>query len=565
MQVRRLDGGEAAILTALMVVFMKARSTVVPTLASIVMFVGGSAHAAMYKVGPGEDYATIQDTLDLLGPGDVVEVTGGQTYPGDLWFRADQSGTPDAPVTIRGIAVDGLRPRIEGVGTEQYHDMIVLLNASHFVFEGFEIVGDGDPDHQGLVHKADGVVVRDVVVHGVGSHGLLGTDFDSGSLTLDRCEFYANGNGLYDHQIYMATDESTYPGSVFRMQHCYVHDGAGGNNVKSRSERNEIYYNWIEGAVYHELDLIGPDGQDEGLAREDSDVVGNVLIKHSEWRIARMGGDGTGNTAGRYRFVNNTIVLGALSETAFGLQETVESLELHNNVVVRIGPSGASLIKHSEPSGPEPVIVGSFNWIADGIVDVPPGLTDSVGGADAGFTDLASFDLRPLEGSPLVDAGTGLTTTLDPGVPDPLAVPGYLPPARMLEDAVARPADAVIDIGAFEYGAGEPPGPGETGDETGVETETGSEDSGGAPTSGGETGEETGGDGESGDVPTEAGGTTEGGASSDPGGTGGTSGSGTGDAEGEGGGCGCRSAGGREALAPILLGVGLAGVRRRRG
>ncbi len=523
-------------------------------------FVGGSAQAATYKVGPQEDYATIQDTLDLLGPGDVVEVTGGQTYPGDLWFRDDQSGTPDSPVTIRGIAVDGQRPRIEGVGVEQYHDMIVLLNASHFVFEGFEIVGDGDPEHQGLVHKADGVVVRDVVVHGVGSHGLLGTDSESGSLTLDGCEFYANGNGLYDHQIYMATDESTYPGSVFRMQHCYVHDGAGGNNVKSRAERNEIYYNWIEGAVYHELDLIGPDGQDEDLAREDSDVVGNVLIKHSEWRIARMGGDGTGNTAGRYRFVNNTIVLGDLSETAFGLQETVESLELHNNVVVRIGAAGASLIRHSEPSGPDPVIVGSFNWIADGIVDVPPGLTDGVGGADAGFTDVASFDLRPLDGSPLVDAGTASTMTLDPGVPGALAVPGYSPPARMLAAATARPADAVIDIGAFEYGAGEPPGPGETGDDTGAGDGTDSDDGGDAPTSGGgETGGGTGGGEDSGDAPTgsaSAGGET--------GGSDATSGSDTGDAEGDGGGCGCRSAGSGDGVAAIPLVAGLAGVRRRR-
>jgi hypothetical protein len=45
----------------------------------------------------------------------------------------------------------------------------------------------------------------------------------------------------------------THPGSVFRLQYCFVHDANGGNNVKSRAERNEIYYNWLEGAVYHEL------------------------------------------------------------------------------------------------------------------------------------------------------------------------------------------------------------------------------------------------------------------------------------------------------------------------
>src|SRR5262249_40274878 len=175
------------------------------------------------------------------------------------------------------------------------------------------------------------------------------------------------GTGEYNHQIYMATDETMYPGSVFRMQYCYVHDGTGGNNVKSRSERNEIYFNWIEGAFYHELDLIGPDGQDPALAREDSDVVGNVLVKHSEWRIARIGGDGTGNTEGRYRFVGNTMILSDVSGVAIGLQETVESVEMHDNVILQVGGSGAAIWDHNEPSGPAPVFYGSNNWVQDGL------------------------------------------------------------------------------------------------------------------------------------------------------------------------------------------------------
>src|SRR5512142_2475585 len=94
------------------------------------------AWAATYEVGPGKTYATIQETLDLIKPGDVVEVQGNRTYPGDLWFREGQQGTATAPVTIRGIPIDGKRPIIQGIGTEQWHDMIVFLNANHFVFEG---------------------------------------------------------------------------------------------------------------------------------------------------------------------------------------------------------------------------------------------------------------------------------------------------------------------------------------------------------------------------------------------------------------------------------------------
>src|SRR5262249_50888545 len=105
-----------------------------------------SAGAATYQVGPGKPFATLQDTLGMLAPGDVVEVDGDHTYPGDLWFRPEQGGTKSAPVTVRGVRKNGKRPVIQGVGTEQYHDMIVLFYANHFVFEGFEIVGDDNPD-----------------------------------------------------------------------------------------------------------------------------------------------------------------------------------------------------------------------------------------------------------------------------------------------------------------------------------------------------------------------------------------------------------------------------------
>ena len=73
------------------------------------------------------------------------------------------------------------------------------------------------------------------VVHDCPSHGILGADEDSGSLTLDYVEVYRCGSGYSHHPIYIATDEQTHPHSVFRMQHCYVHDGLGGNNVKSRA------------------------------------------------------------------------------------------------------------------------------------------------------------------------------------------------------------------------------------------------------------------------------------------------------------------------------------------
>ena len=107
------------------------------------------------------------------------------------------------------------------------------------------------------------------MVHDCPRQGILGADNDSGSLTLERVEVHHCGGGTQDHQIYMASDEVAHPGSVFRMQSCWIHDANGGNNVKSRAERNEIYFNWIEGAFYHELELIGPDPSG-GVAEDEA-------------------------------------------------------------------------------------------------------------------------------------------------------------------------------------------------------------------------------------------------------------------------------------------------------
>jgi MYXO-CTERM domain-containing protein len=431
------------------------------TIASVLW--ASAAGAATLKVGPGARYAGIGDAMVDVKPGDVVEVLGDQTYIGTVTFRPENSGTAEQPVTVRGILVNGKRPRLRGVGPGEWDEMVVLLNANHFVFESFEVDGDGDEDSSCIVNKADDVVLRDLVVHDcLLQGGLVGNDFDSGSLTLEYSDFYHNGSGETSHQIYMTTDEAAYPGSVFRMQFCYVHDGYGGNNVKSRSERNEIYYNWIGGAMYHELDLIGPVSGDEGLAREDSDVVGNMLVKTSEWRIARIGGDGSGNTAGRYRFVNNTMVLSASSTTAIGLQESVESLEMYNNAIY--GPeSGFKVYDINEPSGPTTTFSGSNNWILDKTSGLPSTWTTTVSGASPGWVDTSNYDYRPGKDSPLIDQGT--TESVASGsmaVPSSLALPAYMPPQRRLlavGSAEARSVEGTVDIGAFEQNARAPGAP----------------------------------------------------------------------------------------------------------
>jgi hypothetical protein len=415
--------------------------------------------ATVYLVGPQRTYTEVQEVTSRLSAGDTVFVDGNATYDGDVRFT--KAGTAQRPVVVKGILVDGKRPVISG-GTNTVH----FNNSHHMVFEGFEVTGGSS---RGIFYQADSMIIRDIVVRDCPAQGILGADIGSGSLTLEYSEVYGCGEGGSRHQIYMTTDQVNFPGSVFRMRYCYIHDANGGNNVKSRSERNEIYYNWIEGAYYHELELIGPDpwGVDDGwtveLKREDSDVVGNVLCKRRtaagndpDFAVTRLGGDATGWTLGRYRFVNNTIIAG--SGAVFRLFDILESVEMHNNIFYRNG-GGVNLYRAAEGemewATGEAVFGGSNNWVVNGSSRIPDEWEGTLTGADPGFVNASQDNFRLKADSPCRDAGT---ETLDSpeGFPftNPLPAAQYHPPlgtSPAVDMAQERSIDETVDIGAFEY------------------------------------------------------------------------------------------------------------------
>jgi hypothetical protein len=414
-----------------------------------------SAEAATYQVGPGRAYTTLQAVAPLLQPGDIVEVDGNVTYPGGVIFT--NPGTDANKITIRGIRVNGLRPVISG-GT----NTVEFRLSDHYVFEGFDVTGGS---FRGIYHHAHDITLRDTVVHDCPAHGILGADTDSGSLLMEYVEVYRCGNGTGQHPVYMATDEFKHPGSVFRMQFCYLHDQNGGNNIKSRAERNEIYYNWVSGGFYGEIELIGPDPHGNrdvsvNTAREDSDVVGNVFqhIPSQGTRMARVGSDGTGQTKGRYRFVNNTFILRqGQTSPAIEIFEGIDSLEVHNNVFFRVGgaPIDKVVLETRVKWVAGRVSVGTNNWLPTGSAMIPTGWTATRFGLDPGFANIATYDVRLTASSPLVNAGNPLPQS--PGghpFPNPLFPPAFHPPLHAplaVGTASPRPANGVIDIGAYEY------------------------------------------------------------------------------------------------------------------
>ncbi len=405
---------------------------------------GAEPGGDVYTVGPERVYKSIQQVQPLLHPGDLVLVDGGAVYPGAVTFSND--GTPDERITIRGVRVNGERPVIDGGGN------VVEFDRNHYIFEGFEI---RNGVVRGLFHHADDITIRDCVVHDC-PQGILGADQGSGDITVEYCEVFHCGRGESGHQLYISTNEDDYPGSVFRLQFCYIHDGNGGENVKSRAERSEIYYNWLENPCYHNLELIGPDpagGVAETTAREDAEIAGNVLIARRFGRNVRVGGDGTGQSFGRYRFLNNTFIhLKDNPASQIFPHFDVESVEMHNNIFY--GNSGVVLDDSEADWVYGRRVSGGNNWVRSG-VGYPPEWTGTITGTDPGLTGILSGLLRPLQDSPLI--GAGISATASPAgspFPFPLAIPAFHPPeGTLIVPGNAEPRIVVgdIDIGAFEY------------------------------------------------------------------------------------------------------------------
>lgn len=418
------------------------------------------AHAATYRVGTSADADFRQlSELPALGPGDLVEIEGDLEYTGGVVFDFAWDGTAAMPVTIRGLGTGASRPRIVG-GMNT-----IELQGDHYVLENLDVSGGS---RRCVFHHADDITLRDSVVHDCARQGILGADNDSGSLTLERVEVHHAGGGTQDHQIYMATDELAHPGSVFRMIGCWIHDANGGNNVKSRAERNEIRFNWIEGAYYHELELIGPDpagGVPEDTAREDSDVVGNVFVKrgtNEAFAVVRFGGDGTGQSLGRYRFAFNTVIVAPGSTAAvFRLFSGLESVEMHGNVFAMRGGGAVNLLREVEAEWVRGrLVAGTNNWVSTGSTNVPPEWTGTITGADPGLVAIAALDGIDVRPSAMTSA------VVDVGLAPPPAFTAS-PFDRPLETfdqspthgtgTVPRPLVGTIDLGAYEFGTAPPP------------------------------------------------------------------------------------------------------------
>ena len=289
-----------------------------------------------WQVGKSREYKQIEQISHMLVAGDVVNIDGDATY--EPFILEGISGTKEKPIRFVGISKNGKRPQFHG--SHSRWPWTVGFRYSHNIeVENVEISG---ADTICLRHESDNLTLKHVYIHDCKIHGILGTDTNSGSLQIIQSEVSHSGGKLEDrpwgHPVYVATDQYRFPGSRLHIAHSFFHNNKG-NTIKSRAERVEFYYNWVELSELDQarfaLELIGPGVQTEQPIQQD--IVGNVFWLDKDFYAIRAGSDGTGGSDGILRIAHNTIVHANEnnSQSLIRLDAAMSGLAIENNLITQ--------------------------------------------------------------------------------------------------------------------------------------------------------------------------------------------------------------------------------------
>ncbi|MCP3904238.1 MAG: polysaccharide-degrading enzyme [Planctomycetes bacterium] len=405
--------------------------------------------ATTYEVGPGQVFPTVSDVpWETLIGGDTVLIHWRRQPYREKWVIA-AAGTPQAPVTIRGVpGPDGTLPIIDGENAttrlaldywNESRSVIKVGGSSHppnvlptcVVIEGLDVRGGRPPysftddagnpgsyaSNAAAIHVERGtdVTIRNCILRDSGN-GLFVSSSDQEAardLLIEGNWLHSNGNpgSAFHHNAYTAAIGITYQFNRFGP----LAAGADGNNLKDRSAGLVVRCNWIEGGN-RQLDLV--DAEDSGLIRGDlayatTHVLGNILIEPDgagNSQVVHYGGDS--GVLGAYRkgtlhFRHNTVVSTRSGNTTlFRLSTDDEHCDARNNVFYVTADGNRLAILNADGA-----IDLSHNWRKPGWVNAHGGFSGvvnddgtSIVGSAPGFVDEVGQDYRLAPGSSCVDA-----------------------------------------------------------------------------------------------------------------------------------------------------------------
>jgi len=262
-------------------------------LVSLLLCAAAAAGAANITVGSGGQAATLSEAVRQARDGDTILVPSGE-------YRGDVAVLHQKQLTIRGL---GRRPVLIAAGKHAEGKAILVVRDGDITIENIEFRGARVPDGNGAgirFERGRLTVRRCTFVDN--QNGLLTANFDDAELIIEDSEFAKapRVEGKLHHLLYVGRIASLQvSGSRFQ-------DGHVGHLVKSRARRTTLAYNLLhdgtDGRASYEVDL--PNGGDALL-------LGNVIGQsaHTQNRVlVAYGAEGNAWPQSRLRLAHNTLI-----------------------------------------------------------------------------------------------------------------------------------------------------------------------------------------------------------------------------------------------------------------
>jgi hypothetical protein len=374
--------------------------------------IAAPASAATRSVGTGQTYATPCKAFAAAAAGDLIEIQAG-TYTGDVCTIAQSN------LTIRGV--NG-RPKINAGGKSAGGKAIWVVGGSNITIDNVEMYGAKVVDKNGAALRLEGTnfTLRNSFLHD-NENGILSGVNTASTIVLENNEFGHNGYGDgYSHNVYIGK------AGKLTFRYNYSHDANVGHNLKTRALYNTIAYNRFSslragetgstaaGKPSYEIDV--PNGG-------TTFIIGNVIMQPvagNNPNIVAYGEEGVSGYATDLYVVNNTFINDESSRGTF----------------VMVGSGVTTPVKLTN---------NLFSGYGSQITQANAAKLTNYQAASVGFVNRAAYDLRPLNTSLIVNAGSN--PGYSKGNVSLNAAASYKHTASGLNRAAINGAN---DIGAYE-------------------------------------------------------------------------------------------------------------------